>query len=182
MKHPQEAPEKVIASERIHDGRVVHLRVDTIELPSGNISKREILEHKGAVCLLPVLPDGNIGLIRQWRSAVQEYIYELPAGGLEEGESPQECARRESVEEIGYEVGKISPLFGCYLAPGYSSEMMWGFLGEELKLVGAQPEDDENIELVPVTLQKALEMVENGEIRDSKTICGVLAYARLKNA
>ena len=183
MKHSQnEAPEKVIASERIHDGRVVHLRVDTIELPSGNISKREILEHAGAVCLLPVLPDGKIGLIRQWRSAVQEYIYELPAGGLEAGESPQECAKRESIEEIGYKVGKISPLFGCYLAPGYSSEMMWGFLGEDLELVGAQPEDDENIELVPVSLQEALEMVENATIRDSKTICGVLAYARLKNA
>jgi ADP-ribose pyrophosphatase len=172
------APEKVISSERIHDGKVVHLRVDTIELPSGNIAKREILEHKGAVCIVPMLPDGKIGLIRQWRSAVQEYLYELPAGGLEEGEAPEECAKRESIEEIGFKIGKLSPLFQCYLAPGYSSEMMWGFLGEELEDVGAQPEEDENIELVAVTLDEALKMVEEGAVRDSKTICGLLALAQ----
>jgi ADP-ribose pyrophosphatase len=174
-------PETVISSERIYDGKVVHLRIDTIELPSGNITKREILEHKGAIGLLPVLPDGRIGLIRQWRSAVQEYIYELPAGGLEEGETPEECAKRESIEEIGYEVGKITPLFHCWLAPGYSSEMMWGFLGEDLKEVGAQPEEDETIELVPVTLEEALQMVDDGRIHDSKTTCGILAYARKLN-
>lgn len=173
-------PEKVISSERIYDGKVVHLRIDTIELPSGNITKREILEHQGAVCLVPVLPDGKIGLIRQWRSAVQEYLYELPAGGLEKGESPEECAKRESIEEIGYKVGKLTPLFQCYLAPGYSSEMMWGYLGEELEDVGAQPEEDENIEIVAVSFEEALQMVKDGKVRDSKTICGLLALAQMR--
>ena len=174
----QTKPEKVIESQRIHEGKVVRLRVDTIELPSGHITKREIMEHAGAVCIVPVLPDGRIGMIRQWRSAVQEYLYELPAGGLEPGEAPEECAKRESIEEIGYKIGKLTPLFNCYLAPGYSSEMMWGFLGEELELVGAQPEEDETIELVARPLEEFLPLIDSGEIRDSKTICGLLALLR----
>ena len=181
MNHQQssgEAPEKVLESRKIHDGKVVHLRVDTVLLPSGNTSQREILEHRGAVCIVPVLPDGKIGLIRQWRSAVQEFLYELPAGGLEIGEAPEECAKRELIEEIGFEIGTLSPLFQCYLAPGYSSEMMWGFLGENLTEVGAQPEDDETIEFVPTTLEDALKLIETNEIRDSKTICGILAFFR----
>ena len=172
------APEQVLSTERIHDGKVVHLRIDTIKMPSGNVTKREILEHKGAVCIVPMLPDGKIALIRQWRSAVREYLYELPAGGLEAGEGLEECAKRESIEEIGYKIGKLTPLFQCYLAPGYSSEMMWGFLAEDLEEVGAQPEADENIELVAVSFEEALQMVESGKVRDSKTICGLLALAQ----
>lgn len=174
------SPEKVLSSEQIYDGKVVNLRVDTIELPSGNVTKREIMEHGGAVCVVPILPDGKIGMIKQWRSAVQEYLWELPAGGLERGENPEECARRELVEEIGYQTGKLSLLFQCYLAPGYSSEMMWGYLGEELTQVGAQPEEDENIDLIPMTLEELLPLIDAGEIRDSKTICGLLALYRQK--
>ena len=172
------SPEKVLSSERIYDGKVVNLRVDTIELPSGNVTKREIMEHGGAVSILPILPDGKIGMIKQWRSATQEYLWELPAGGLEKGENPEECARRELIEEIGYEIGKLTLLFQCYLAPGYSSEMMFGYLGEDLKLVGAQPEEDESIELVAMSLEELLPLIDSGEIRDSKTICGLLALHR----
>ena len=172
------SPEKVLSSERIYDGKVVNLRVDTIELPSGNVTKREIMEHGGAVSILPILPDGKIGMIKQWRSATQELLWELPAGGLEKGENPAECARRELIEEIGYEIGKLTLIFQCYLAPGYSSEMMWGYLGEDLKLVGAQPEEDENIELIPMSLEELLPLIDSGEIRDSKTICGLLALHR----
>ncbi len=174
------SPEKVLSSDQIYDGKVVKLRVDTIELPSGNVTKREIMEHGGAVCIVPLLPDGKIGMIRQWRSAVQEYLWELPAGGLEKGENPDECARRELIEEIGYQAGKLTPLFQCYLAPGYSSELMHGFLGEELELVGAQPEEDENIDLTPMTIEELLPMIDNREIRDSKTICGLLALYRMR--
>ena len=174
------SPEKVLSSEQIYDGKVVNLRVDTIELPSGNVTKREIMEHGGAVCIIPLLPDGKIGMIKQWRSATQEYMWELPAGGIEKGEDPRECAGRELVEEIGYEAGQLTQVFQCYLAPGYSSEMMWGYLGEDLKLVGAQPEEDENIDLVPMSLEELLPLIDSGEIRDSKTICGLLALYRRK--
>lgn len=175
-----EKMEKTLSSQRIYDGKVVHLRVDTIELSSGNQTKREILEHNGAVCVLPILPDGQIAVIRQWRTAAQEVLWELVAGGLEPNESPEDCARRELIEEIGYTAGKLTPLFQCYLAPGYSSEMMWGFIGEDLELVGAQPEEDETIELVIKPLEELLAMIESGEIRDSKTICGLLALYRLR--
>lgn len=175
-----QSPEKILSVENTFNGKVVRLRVYSIELPSGHHAKREVLEHNGAVCIVPVLPDGRIGLIRQWRTAVQEYLFELPAGGIEPGEAPDACAKRESIEEIGMEIGKLSPLFECFLAPGYSSELMYGFLAEDLRDVGAQPEADENIEFVPVTLDEALQMLDDGKIRDSKTICGLLAYARLK--
>ncbi len=170
--------EKTISSQRIYDGKVVRLRLDTIELPSGREAKREILEHSGAVCVLPVMPDGQIAMIRQWRTAAQETLWELVAGGLEAGEKPEECARRELIEEIGYQAGKLTPLFQCYLAPGYSSEMLWGFLGEDLELVGAEPEEDETIELVIKPLEELLPLIDSGEIRDSKTICGLLALHR----
>ena len=172
------SPEKVLSSEPIYDGKVVNLRVDTIELPSGNVTKREIIEHGGAVCIIPMLPDGRIGMIKQWRSAVQEFLWELPAGGLEPGEEPKDCAGRELIEEIGYEAGKLTLIFQCYLAPGYSSEMMYGYLGEDLEEVGAQPEEDETIDLVPMSLDELLPLIDSGEIRDSKTVCGLLALHR----
>lgn len=174
--------EKQLETQRIYDGKVVKLRLDTVELPSGRTAKREVLEHRGAVCVLPVLADGQIAMIKQWRTAAQEILWEIPAGGLEEGEAPEACAGRELIEEIGYQAGKLTPLYQCYLAPGYSSEMMWAYLGEELAFVGAQPEEDENIELVIKPLEELLPLIDSGEIRDSKTICALLALYRLQQA
>jgi ADP-ribose pyrophosphatase len=172
--------EKRLESERIYDGRVVKLRLDTVELPSGRTAKREVLEHNGAVSILPVLPNGQIAMIKQWRTATGEVLWEIPAGGLEVGEEPEECAKRELIEEIGYKTGKLSLLFQCYLAPGYSSEMMWGYLAEDLELVGAEPEEDENIELIIKPLEELLPLIDSGEIRDSKTICALLSLYRLR--
>lgn len=172
--------EKLLESERIYDGKVVKLRVDTVEMPSGRATKREVLEHRGAVCILPVMADGQIAMIKQWRTAAQEILWEIPAGGLEENEAPEACAARELVEEIGYTAGKLTPLYQCYLAPGYSSEMMWAYLGEELQHVGAQPEEDETIELIIKPLEELLPLIDAGEIRDSKTICALLALHRLR--
>ena len=175
-----QSPEKILSVEDTFNGKVVHLRVYSIELPSGHHAKREVIEHGGAIAIIPVLPDGRIALIRQWRTAAQEWLLEIPAGGIEKGENPGECARRESIEEIGYSIGKLSPLFQCFLAPGYSSEVIHIFLAEDLTEVGAQPEEDENLEFVPVSLDEALELLDAGKIRDAKTIAGLLAYARLK--
>ncbi len=176
-----QSPETILSVENIFDGKVVRLRLYSIKLPSGRIGKREVLQHNGAVAIVPILPDGKIGLIRQWRTAANEWLFELPAGGIEPNEAPDECAKRESIEEIGMKIGKLTPLFQCFLAPGYSSEMMYGYLAEDLEDVGAQPEPDENIEFVPVTLDEALALLDEGKIRDSKTICGLLAYARQKS-
>lgn len=177
-----EHTEKRVSSQRIYDGKVVKLRVDTIELSSGREAKREILEHQGAVCILPVLPDGQVAMIRQWRTAAQEILWEIPAGGLEPGEAPEACARRELIEEIGYTAASIEVLFQCYLAPGYSSEMIWCYLAQGLELIGAQPEEDENIELVIKPLEELLPLIDSGEIRDSKTICALLALYRQRQS
>jgi len=174
--------ETVVGSRRIHDGKVVHLRVDDIQMPSGRVVQREIVEHRGAVCALPILPDGRIAMIKQWRTATQELLWEIPAGSLEVGEAPADCAGRELIEEIGYKAGKLSLLFQCYLAPGYSSEMIYGYLAEDLTLVGADPEEDENIELVVKPLEELLPLIDSGEIRDAKTICALLGYYRLKKS
>lgn len=170
--------EKRLESQRIYDGKVVKLRLDTVELPSGRTAQREVLEHNGAVSVLPVLPDGQIAMIKQWRTATGEVLWEIPAGGLEIGEEPEACAERELIEEVGYKTGKLTLLFQCYLAPGYSSEMMWGYMAEDLELVGAQPEEDENIELVIKPLEELLPLIDSGEIRDSKTICALLSLYR----
>src|SRR4028119_815213 len=98
MSTPNGTPsqhEQAISTRRIHEGRIINLREDTVRLPSGREGKREVVEHKGAACVVPVLPDGRIVLVRQWRHATGEALLEIPAGGLNEGESPQECAERE---------------------------------------------------------------------------------------
>lgn len=172
--------EKQLETQRIYDGKVVKLRVDTVEMPSGRTAKREVLEHRGAVCVLPVMPDGQIAMIKQWRTAAQEILWEIPAGGLEIDEAPEDCAGRELIEEIGYKAGKLTLIYQAYLAPGYSSEMMWAYLGEDLELVGAQPEEDENIELVILPLEELLPLIDSGEIRDSKTVAALLALYRLR--
>ncbi len=178
MSHQHNPFETHVSSEEIFKGKVVHLRVDTIQLASGRMAKREVLEHRGAVCILPVLPDGRVAMIRQWRTAAQELLWEIPAGGLEIGEEPLSCAQRELIEEIGYQAGDLSLLFKCFLAPGYSSEVIYCYLAQDLTFVGATPEEDESIELVIRPLDELLGLIETGEIRDAKSIAALLALYR----
>lgn len=169
--------ENTTASRRIHEGRIINLREDTVTLPSGRSAKREIIEHKGAVCIVPVLPDGRIVMVRQYRKAAESALLEIPAGGLNAGEDPLACAERELMEECGLR-GKLTPLFTCYLAPGYSTELMYGYLGEDFQQHDPTPEEDENLEIEMHTLDALLPMIDDGRIRDSKTICGILALFR----
>ena len=170
--------EETVSSRRIHEGRIINLREDTVRLPSGREAKREIVEHKGAVCIVPVLPDGRVMMVRQFRKPAEAALLELPAGGLEKGEEPIECARRELAEECALQAGKMEPLFTCFLAPGYSTELMHGFVGEELEKASATPDEDENLEIETYALEDLLTMIDDGRICDSKTICGLLALYR----
>lgn len=181
VKHVTNPFETHISSEPIYLGKVVKLYLDTIRLASGRTGQREVVRHQGAVCILPVMDDGQVAVIKQWRTACQEHLWEIPAGGLEPGEEPEHCARRELVEEIGYEAGKLTLLFSCFLAPGYSSEVIHCYLAEDLTHVGAQPEEDENIELVVKPLEELLDLIDSGEIRDAKTISTLLALKRLRD-
>lgn len=170
--------EKTVATQRLHEGRIISLREDTVTLPSGRTGKREIVEHKGAVAVLPVRDDGKLVLIRQFRKATEEVLLEMPAGGLNAGEDPQDCAARELVEECGLTAKKWTLLFSCYLAPGYSSELIHIYLAEDLTDVPAEPEEDENLEIGEYTLDEALQMLDEGKVRDAKTLAGLLGYYR----
>ena len=175
-----ELEEKTVSTQRLHEGRIINLREDTVALPSGKTAKREIVEHKGAVCVVPVKANGDIVLVRQFRKPAEEALLELPAGGLEKEESPEACAQRELGEECGLRAGKMTPLFQCFLAPGYSMELMHGFLGEDLSEERAEQDEDESVIVEEYSLPEALRLLDEGQIRDAKTICGLLAYYRKK--
>ncbi|MBS7622407.1 NUDIX hydrolase [Candidatus Bathyarchaeota archaeon] len=166
----------LIDSRRIYDGRVIGLRVDRIRLPSGEVFDREVVEHRGAVAMLPLLDDGRLLLIRQYRHPVGKILLEIPAGTLSDGETPEHCARRELVEETGYTADDLEELFSCFLAPGYSSEKIHLFLATRLRKVGGNPEIDEFIRLEPTTLEDAEKMIEKGEILDAKTISAIAYF------
>jgi len=171
--------ETTIDTERLYEGRVIHLRKDTVTLSNGHTAQREIVEHRGAVCIVPVQKDGRILLVRQFRKPTEQALLELPAGSLEAGEDPAQCAHRELLEECGLRTANMTPLFQCYLAPGYSSEFMYGFLAQDMEVTTAQPEEDEIIEMESYSLDELLPMIEDARIRDAKTICGILLWARM---
>jgi ribA/ribD-fused uncharacterized protein len=177
-----ELKETIIGSERIFEGRIVHLRVDTVRLPDGKESKREIVEHRGAVCIVPVREDGMVLLVRQFRLAAGKALLEIPAGTLEVGEEPLDCAARELEEETGYRAAELRPLFSMYLAPGYSTELIHAFLATDLTPTQAHTDADEHVELVPVPLSEIEKRVLAGEFQDAKTVASLLAASRLLNA
>jgi ADP-ribose pyrophosphatase len=171
--------EKTLQSKRVFEGRVVNLRVDTVELPNGKTTTREVVEHKGAVAIVPMLDNDKMILVRQFRQATGRVLLEIPAGGLEIGESPVQCAQRELVEEIGYYPEKLTEMFYSYLAPGYSSEKLHTFLASDLRKTETNMEADEFLEIVTVQLEEAVEMIRSGEVADAKSICGILLASRL---
>ena len=174
-----ELTEKTLKSKRIYEGRIVNLRVDTVELPNGRVSTREVVEHKGAVAIVPLLDHQTIVLVRQYRQPAGRVLLEIPAGTLEKGEDPADCARREVEEEIGYAPGELTEMFHSYLAPGYSTEMLHTFLAEDLQKTEVNRDTDEFLEIVTVSLEDAVKMIDTGEIVDAKSICGILLASRL---
>jgi ADP-ribose pyrophosphatase len=169
-----------IKTEWIYRGSVVSLKLDTYEI-EGREKTFEIVKHDGAVVILPITVDGHILLIQQWRRATEEILLELPAGGLEEGEEPIDCARRELREETGFDAKKIVPFGGFYSAPGFTNEYLYLFLAKELYSAPLPPDDGEMIDLVPVTAQEAKRLILENKIRDAKTIAGILRYLLCEN-
>ncbi|MFN4032645.1 MAG: NUDIX domain-containing protein [Fimbriimonadales bacterium] len=171
--------EELIESHTIYQGRVVTLRIDTVRLPSGRTARREIVEHRGAVAIVPLLNRETVLLIRQYRQAVGETLLEIPAGTLEPDEPIDACARRELEEETGYTARQLRRLFSQYLAPGYSQEVLHVYLAEDLAPAAQRLDEDELVELVPTPLCEIEAMVLDGRIKDSKTIAGLLMTLRL---
>lgn len=167
--------ETVLSSETIYEGNIVKLVRNQIRLSTGRTTFRDIIEHPGSVGIVPLLDDGSIILINQFRLATGRAIWEIPAGTREKGESPEACAKRELEEEIGFVSSSLEPLFKCYLAPGYTTELMHVFVAKGLVKTQQHTEEDEIITTHQFSPVEALEMVSRGEIKDAKTI-GAITY------
>ena len=174
-----ELKEKTIGSKRLYEGRTINLRVDTVELPDGNSATREIVEHPGAVSILPILEDGTVILVNQFRAPINRITLEIPAGKLEPGEPSEHCAARELAEETGYMAGKLDHRGTFFTTPGFSDEIMYLYIGSELKPVDSQPDFDEFLTVEKVKLEELVKMAEQGEIIDAKTLVGIYTAARI---
>ena len=167
--------EKTLASKLLHEGRHFSFLRDEVELPNGFRTFRDIVRHPGAVAIVPVLPDGRVVLVRQYRYAAGKELLEVPAGTLEPGEPVIDCAQRELIEETGYEAGTLKPLLSCYVAPGYSSEVIHFFVASDLREAVGEAEPDEEIAVERLEPREVVGMMAENVIEDAKTIIGVLS-------
>jgi ADP-ribose pyrophosphatase len=165
---------RVIQHERIYEGKILDLDRDEVEEPGGIRGIREVVRQRGSVAALPVYEDGRIVLVRQYRYAVDDHVWELPAGRLDPGETPNEAARRELEEEVGLRPRTLEPLLEFWTTPGFTDEVMHLFRATGLEPVPPRPEDDENIEAGTFALDEARKMLSRGEIREGKTVVALL--------
>ncbi|MBN2388367.1 MAG: NUDIX hydrolase [Anaerolineales bacterium] len=176
-------PFQRISSEPIYSGRAFDVRRDEVRLPDGRTTWLDVVEHKGSVVLLPLDAQGNLLFVRQNRHPAGQELLELPAGVVEDGEDPEACARRELREETGMAAGRLAHAGGFYLAPGYSTEYMDVFIATELRSDPLEADADEFLQVAPIPLGEALQMAENGNLSDAKTLAALLlGRSRLKEA
>ncbi len=168
--------EKTLSSRLIYDGRAVKLRVDTVRLRSGRETTREIVQHADVVVMVVMDDEDNVLLVKQYRKPVEDELLEIPAGGIDGEEEPEEAVRRELREEIGYSPGKIKRLGGFYSAPGYCTEYLHLFLATELVPSRLFAEDTDDISVVRVPLAGVPDLILSGKLRDSKSIAGLFTY------
>ena len=172
--------EVVLGSRRAFDGKRVRVRVDDVRLPSGRESVREVVEHPGAVAIVAVTEDDQLLLLRQYHHAIGRSLLGLPAGTLEPGEPPVETARRELIEETGYEAGHVREVVDFYTSPGYTDERLMVFRADGCRPTGAGPSPDELIRVVPTPLSRLPDLLASSEdrIREAKTLIAVLWLLR----
>ncbi|MDF2676852.1 MAG: nudF [Bacillota bacterium] len=168
--------EFTVKSEKIFEGKIVNLRVDTVELENQKYAKREIVDHKSASAIIAINDKNEIILVKQYRKAVEDFLYEIPAGLMNVSEDPMECAIRELKEETGYETANIKKIYEFYSSPGFTNEKIFLYKAEELTSGQTIFDEDENIEIINITKDEAKQMLANGSITDSKTIIGILYW------
>ncbi len=165
--------EKLLDSKTVYEGRMINLRVDSIELPSGRQTTREIVEHRDSVVIVPV-DNHNILLVRQYRSALGKVLIELPAGKTESNEHHLQTAHRELREETGYNARDMEYLGGFYAGPGYSTEYLHLYLATDLVALNEHPDDDEIMDVFSVPIPEIPGMIGKGDICDAKSVAGLL--------
>jgi ADP-ribose pyrophosphatase len=171
-----------LSSRRVYSGRILDVDIDTVRFPDGSVGELEMVRHSGASAVLPFLSDPGgddpqVLLVRQYRYAAEDYIYEVPAGRLDPGESPIDCARRELEEETGCTAARVEPLTTIFTTPGFTDERIHLFMAVGVTHGEHRREHDEFMELETLTLSRALELVERGQITDAKTVVTLLYAA-----
>lgn len=166
--------EKLIKTAKEFHGRLLTLRVDTVEMPNGVVTTREIVGHPGAVAVVALTDDKELVLVRQFRRPSGEVLLELPAGVPQKDEKGELAAIRELEEETGYLAKSIKKVWEGYASPGYSNELISFYLAEDLTLTKTNPDEDEFVEVDIVDVESCLELVKHGQIRDNKTMVGVM--------
>jgi len=167
---------KILKSTVVYEGPVFGVRRDEVLEPGGVRATREVVTHPGSVVVLPVLDDGRVVLIRQYRHAVRQYLWELVAGRIDAGETPKRAAARELLEETGYRAKRFSVFLDVFPKPGFVEESMFILLAEGLKAGEAQPEEDEKIEVRAYSVKELKQMIRRGKLRDAKSVAGILYY------
>jgi ADP-ribose pyrophosphatase len=169
----------LVSTERLHTGRIVNLDLDTVRFPDGSTGRLEMIRHPGASAVVPLLdpldhPDPRVVLIRQFRHAAEEFIWEIPAGRLDPGESPEACAARELEEETGMRAGRLDRLTTIYTTPGFTDERIHLFLATGLREGAQAREADEFMEVETRRWSEVMAMVKRGEVTDGKTLVSLM--------
>jgi ADP-ribose pyrophosphatase len=169
---------KILSSKMIYQGRVFGVRRDEVLEPSGVRATREVITHPGSVVVLPVLADRRIILIRQYRHATRQFMWELVAGRIDPGENPRQAAARELIEETGYRAKRFRVFLDMFPTPGFLEERMYVLLAEGLTLGEAEPEEDERITMKAFARRELERMIHSGKLHDAKSVAGILYYFR----
>jgi len=165
----------ILSSRSVHDGRIVKLALEEVRLPNGHTVTLEVIKHPGAAAVVPLDPDGNVVLVRQYRHATGSWLLEVPAGKLDHpGESPEDCARREVEEETGYRAGRLTPLGWIWTTPGFTDEKIWLYLAQDLAPTRASLQPDEVLTVEKLPFAEAVRRAATGEIVDGKSVCALL--------
>ncbi|MCF0247362.1 MAG: NUDIX hydrolase [Synergistes sp.] len=180
MKISKDKLRNIVDSQTKYKGHILDLRVDSVKFPSGDVKVREVIVHKPAVAMLPVDENGNIILIKQYRHAIDEEIFEIPAGLIDDGEDPRQAAERELMEEVGYCPKHIEEIAEFYSSPGYCDEVIYLYFADELTPKKLPEDDDEYIEVFLFTPEEIKKMIEQKEIIDSKTLMALYWYFAYK--
>src|SRR5688500_18242210 len=176
MSTPRRELPKILNSQKIFDGSVFNVTVDTVS--EGELTyQREVVHHPGSAVIVPIFDDATVALVRQYRHPAVRYLLEVPAGTLDKGERPEIGAARELKEELGLVAARLEKLSEFFVSPGFCEEKMWVFLATELTEGKQNPDEDEVLEVVRLPLIDALEMITSGEIQDAKTIIGLMLAA-----
>lgn len=166
--------EKYLNSKKVFDGKLLKVYSDEVELPNGKSASREIIRHPGAVAVVPMLDDGRVVMVRQYRYPIGDTLLEIPAGKLDAGEKPEECAVRELAEETGYVARVLKKLTAIVTTPGFTDEVIHIYLAKELEMTEQHTDEDEFINIEIYSKEELRVMIDNGTLSDAKTLVGLL--------